>query len=64
MQQQQHGLLHLGGFNGLNLETAQGVMKMKLVVSHIQWNDEVGQMLNISCNHLQLQAGVPWPVMS
>ena len=59
-----HGPLHLGGFNVLNLETEKGVMKTKLVVSHIQQNNEVGQMLQISHDHLQLQAGVPWPVMS
>ena len=39
-------------------------MKTKLVLSYICQNDEVGKMLNISCNHLQLQASVPWPVLS
>ena len=37
----QHGPIHLGGFNVFNLEIEQGVMKTKLVVSHIQWNNEV-----------------------
>ena len=60
----QHGPLHLGGFDVFNLETEQGVMKTKMVLSHLRWNDEVGQMINISCNHLQLQAGVSWLIMS
>ena len=34
-----------------------------MVLSHLQQNDEVGQMLNISHDPLQLQASVPWPVM-
>ena len=59
-----HGTLHLRGFNVFNLEMEQGVMKTKMVLSHLQWNNEVGKMLQISCKHLQLQAGVPWPVMS
>jgi hypothetical protein len=59
-----HGPLHLGGFDIFNLETEQGVMKTKMVLSHLRRNDEVGQMLNVSRDHLQLQAGVPWPVMS
>ena len=58
-----HGPLHLGGFNIFNLETEQGVMKTKMVISHIWWNDKVGKMLNISWEHLQLQAGVSWPVL-
>ena len=59
-----HGPMHLGGFNLFNMETEQGMMKTKLVISHLCKNDEVGQMLAISHDHLQLQAGVPWPVMS
>jgi hypothetical protein len=39
-------------------------MKTKMVFSHIRQNDEVGKMLNISREHLQLQAGVSWPVLS
>ena len=31
-----HGPLHLGGFNVFNLETEQGVMKTKMVLSHLQ----------------------------
>ena len=58
----QHGPLHLGGVNVFNLEMKQGVMKTKLVISHLHQNNEVGKMLN--CDHLQLQAGVPWPVLS
>ena len=30
-----HGPLHLGGFNVFNLETEQGVMKTKMVLSHL-----------------------------
>ena len=46
------------------METEQGMMKTKLVISHLHKNDDVGQMLAISRDHLQLQAGVPWLVMS
>ena len=59
-----HGPLHLGGFDIFNLATEQGVMAMKMVISHAQKDDEVGKLLNISCDHLQLQAGVSWPVLS
>ena len=31
----QHGPLHLGGFDVFNLETEQGVMKTKMVLSHL-----------------------------
>ena len=60
----QHGLLSLRGFNIFNLETEQGVMKNEMTLSHLRQNDEVDKLVNISCDHLQLQAGVPWPVMS
>ena len=59
-----HGPLHLGGFDVFNLETEQGVMKTKMVLSHLQQNDKVGKMLQISREYLQLQAGISWPVMS
>ena len=60
----QHSPLHLGGFNVFNLETEQGVMKTKMVLSNLWQNDEVGKMLQISHKHLQLQASIPWLVMS
>ena len=59
-----HGPLHLGRFNVFNLEMEQGIMKTKMVISHLWWNNEVEKMLQISREHLQLQAGVPWLVMS
>ena len=60
----QHGPINLGGLNIFNLETEQGVMQMKLVISHLHKNDDVGSLIKISRDHLQLQAGLPWPVMS
>jgi hypothetical protein len=59
-----HGPLQLGGMDVFNLETEQGVTHTNLVISHLRKNDEVGQMLHISIDHLQLQAGVSWPVLS
>ena len=59
-----HGPLNLGGFNIFNLETEQGVMKSKMTLYHLCQNDDMGKLLNVSCDQLQLQAGVPWPVMS
>jgi hypothetical protein len=53
-----------GGLEIFNLETEQGVQHASLIVSHLWKEDEVGQMLHISLDHLQLQAGVSWPVMS
>ena len=47
-----------------HLETEQGVQHSKLVLAHMRKNDEVGQMLQISIDHLQLQAGISWPVLS
>ena len=44
----QHGPLHLGGFDIFNLETEQGVMATKMVLSHIRKNNEAGKMLQIS----------------
>jgi hypothetical protein len=60
----QHGPLHLGGMDIYNLDTEQGVSHTKLLVSHLRKNDTVGRMINISFDHLQLQAGVSWPVLS
>ena len=39
-------------------------MATKMVLSHTQKDDEVGKLLHISHDHLQLQAGVSWPVLS
>ena len=60
----QHGPLHLSGFDIFNLATEQGVMATKMVLSHTRKDDEVGKMLHISCDHLQLKADVSWPVLS
>ena len=56
--------ISLGGLNIFHHKTEQGVMQMKLLISHLRKNDDVGHLLKISKDHLQLQAGVPWPVMS
>ena len=56
---------NLGGlFDIFNLATEQGMVATKMVISHARKDDEVGKMLNISRDHLQLQAGVSWPVLS
>jgi hypothetical protein len=59
-----HGPLQLGGMDIYNLETEQGVIHTNLLVSHLWKDDAVGHMFHISLNHLQLQAGVLWPVLS
>ena len=59
-----HGPPHLGGMDIFRLETEQGVHHTKLVIGHFRKEDEVGHMLHISLDHLQLQAGVSWPVLS
>jgi hypothetical protein len=59
-----HGPACYGGLEVFNLETEQGVQHASLIVSHLRKEDEVGQMLHLSLDHLQLQAGVSWPVMS
>ena len=59
-----HGPMTLGGTEIFNLHTEQGVQQTKMVLAHLQKNDEIGTMLSISMDHLQLQAGVPWPVLS
>jgi hypothetical protein len=60
----QHGPMHLGGMGVFDLETEQGIQHTKLIVAHLQKGDEVSKMLSISLDHLQLQAGVSWPVLS
>ena len=47
-----------------NLETEQAAEHMKLIVSHIRKGDEVGDMMRTSINHLQVQAGTSWNVLS
>jgi hypothetical protein len=59
-----HGPPHLGGMEIYDLNTEQGVIHTKLVVAHLRKQDPVGRTLSISLDHLQLQAGVSWPVLS
>jgi hypothetical protein len=59
-----HGPSIYGGMDIFHLETEQGVQHSKLVLAHLRKNDEIGRMLHISLEHLQLQAGVSWPVLS
>jgi hypothetical protein len=59
-----HGPTTMGGMNIFNLHTEQGIQKTKLVLAHLRKNDAVGRMLSTSLDHLQLQAGVSWPVLS
>jgi hypothetical protein len=59
-----HGPPHLGGMDIYDLNTEQGVMHTKLVIAHLRKQDPVGRTLSISLDHLQLQAGVSWPVLS
>ena len=53
-----HGPLHLGRFDIYDLATEQGVMATKMIIAHIRKDDEVGKMLQISYDNLQLQAGI------
>jgi hypothetical protein len=59
-----HGPAYYGGMEVFNLEMEQGVQHTNMLLSHIRKQDEVGHMLQISIEHLQLQAGVSWPVLS
>jgi hypothetical protein len=47
-----------------HLETEQAVEHAKLMVSHIRKEDEIGRMLQTSIDHLQIQAGTSWVVLS
>ena len=47
-----------------SLNTEQGIQQTKMLLSHVRKQDQVGQMIGISLDHLQLQAGVSWPVLS
>ena len=59
-----HGPASLGGMQVPNLETEQAVEHAKLMVSHLRKDDEIGRMLQTSIDHLQLQAGTSWAVLS
>jgi hypothetical protein len=47
-----------------SLATEQGVHQTKMLISHVRKQDHIGKMIGISLDHLQLQAGVSWPVLS
>jgi hypothetical protein len=47
-----------------HLETEQAVQHTKLIISHLRKNNDVGKMIQASIDHLQLQAGTLWPVLS
>jgi hypothetical protein len=59
-----NGPPELGGMEIFQVDTEQGIQHTKLMIAHIRKEDEVGRMLRISIDHLQLQAGVSWPVLS
>jgi hypothetical protein len=59
-----HGPHALGGMEIFHLETEQAVQHVKLITAHIRREDDVGKMLRTSIDHLQLQAGTSWPVLS
>jgi hypothetical protein len=60
----QHGPLKLGGMEVFSLETEQGIQHTKMLLSHVKKQDQVGRMVLLSLDQLQLQAGVSWPVLS
>jgi hypothetical protein len=47
-----------------NLETEQAVQHIKLMISHLRHDDDILCMIQNSIDHLQVQAGTTWPVMS
>jgi hypothetical protein len=59
-----HGPAQYGGMEVFNLEMEQGIQHACLMISHLQKDDEVGRMFQITLDHLQLQAGVSWSVLS
>ena len=59
-----HGPSSLGGMDIFHLETEQAVQHTKMIISHLRKNDDVGKMIQASIDHLQLQAGTSWPVLS
>jgi hypothetical protein len=60
----QHGPSSLGGMEVFHLETEQAVQHINFIRSHLRTNDDVGKMIQTSIDHLQLQAGTSWPVLS
>jgi hypothetical protein len=59
-----HGPVSLGGMDVFNLETEQAVEHTKLIVAHLRKDDEIGRMIKLSIDHLQIQAGTSWAVLS
>jgi len=59
-----HGPTSLGGMQVPHLETEQAVEHAELMVSHIRKEDEIGRMLQTSIDHMQIQAGTSWAVLS
>jgi hypothetical protein len=59
-----HGPHTLGGMDIFHLETEQAVQHIKLLVSHLRHDDDIGWMIQTSIDCLQLQAGTSWSVMS
>ena len=59
-----HGPQSLGGMDIFHLEMEQAVQHAKLMLSHLCKQDDIGQMLQTSIDHLQLQAGTSWMVLS
>jgi hypothetical protein len=47
-----------------NLETEQAVQHTKLMTSHLRHDDDIGRMIKNSIDHLQVQAGTSWTVLS
>lgn len=61
----QHGPYALGGTEVFHIETEQAVQHVKLLTSHLRKDDDIGQMMQTSIAHLQLQAGMTsWTVLS
>jgi hypothetical protein len=50
-----HGPACYGGLEIFNLESEQGIQHASLIVSNLHKADEVGRMLHVSMDHLQLQ---------
>jgi hypothetical protein len=59
-----HGPFDLGGMDIFSLNMEQGIQHTKMLLSHVRKQDQVRRMIGISLDHLQLQAGISWPVLS
>jgi hypothetical protein len=58
-----HGPTSLGSMNVIYLETEEAVEHTrKLMISHLRKEDELGRMIQMSIDHLQIQAGTTWAV--